>query len=148
MPDPAANFQLMAADLEEVGFTVEATGAPWTPDFLDAAQSGGAPIYLLGWTGDFGDPDNFLGTFFQGPDPAWGFEDQAIFDLLDQAEAETDVDARTALYEDANRQIMDLLPGLPYATTEAALALRPGIEGFTPSPVSNEVFNLLTVSDS
>ncbi len=148
MPDPAANFQLMAADLEEVGFTVEPIGAPWTPDFLDAAQSGGAPIYLLGWTGDFGDPDNFVGTFFQGEKPDWGFDDPELFALLDEAEAETDVDARTALYEEANRQIMDLLPGLPYANTEPAIALRPGIEGFVPSPVSNEEFNLLTVSDS
>jgi len=146
MPDPAANFQLMAADLEAVGFTVEPTGLPWTPDFLDAAQSGGAPMYLLGWTGDFGDPDNFVGTFFQTAKPEWGFDNPELFALLDEAEAETDVDARTALYEEANRLIMDDLPGLPYASTEPALAFRPGVEGFEPSPVQNESFNLITVA--
>ena len=146
MPDPAANFQLMAADLEAVGFTVEPTGVPWNPDFLDAALSGGAPMYLLGWTGDFGDPDNFVGTFFQAQSPEWGFDNPEVRDLLDQAEAETDLDARIELYEEANRQIMDVLPGLPYASTEPALAFRPGIEGFEPSPVQNENFNLVTVT--
>ena len=145
MPDPAANFQLMAADLEAVGFTVEPVGVPWNPDFLDSALSGGAPMYLLGWTGDFGDPDNFVGTFFQTQKPEWGFDNPELFALLDEAEAETDVDARTALYEQANVLIMDELPGLPYASTEPALAFRPGVEGFEPSPVQNESFNLITV---
>jgi peptide/nickel transport system substrate-binding protein len=148
MPDPAANFQLMAADLEAVGFTVEPVGVPWNPDFLDAALSGGAPMYLLGWTGDFGDPDNFVGTFFQAESSEWGYDNPEVRDLLDQAEAETDEDARTELYQEANRLIMDDLPGLPYASTEPALAFRPGVEGFVPSPVQNESFNLVTVEDA
>ena len=43
---------------------------------------------------------------------------------------------------------MEVLPGLPYASTEPALAFRPGIEGFEPSPVQNEGFNLVTVTES
>jgi peptide/nickel transport system substrate-binding protein len=148
MPDPSANFQLMAADLEAVGFTVNPTGVPWNPDFLDAALSGGAPMYLLGWTGDFGDPDNFIGTFFQAQSPEWGYDNPEVRDLLDQAEAETDQDARVELYQEANRLIMEDLPGLPYASTEPALAFRPGVEGFEPSPVQNENFNLVTVAEA
>ncbi|MFC5379657.1 ABC transporter substrate-binding protein [Aquipuribacter nitratireducens] len=145
MPDPTANFQLIAEDLEAVGFTVNPIGAPWNPDFLDAALSGGAPMYLLGWTGDFGDPDNFVGTFFQAESPEWGYDNPELRDLLNQAEAETDEDARAELYQEANRIIMDDLPGLPYASTEPALAFRPGVEGFVPSPVQNEDFAVVSV---
>ena len=31
-----------------------------------------ATLHLLGWTGDYGDADNFIGTFFQTPQKAWG----------------------------------------------------------------------------
>ncbi len=146
MPNPSANYQLMQADLEAAGFTVTTKQAPWNPDYLDQVDAGNAQAYLLGWTGDFGDPDNFIGTFFQQRGPQWGFDDPEIFGLLNDAEAETDLDARTALYEEANRKIMTLLPGLPYAHTEPALAFRQGVEGFVPSPVTNEDFNVVTAT--
>ncbi len=147
MPDPAANFQLIQADLEEVGFTVEARQAPWTPDYLDTTLSGGAGMYLLGWTGDFGDPDNFIGTFFQNQSPEWGFDEPGLRELLDEAEIETDPATRSELYEEANRQIMALLPGLPYVHTEPALAFAPTVEGFVPSPVQEESFATVTISE-
>jgi peptide/nickel transport system substrate-binding protein len=145
MPDPAANFQLMQADLEAVGFKVKAKTAPWDPDYLDAVDAGRTMMYLLGWTGDFGDPDNFVGTFFQSKTPAFGFTNKKIFDLLDQAEAETDLATRTDLYVKANNEIMTFLPGLPYVHTEPSLAFKPGITGFIPSPVGNEDFNLVAL---
>ena len=30
------------------------------------------PVFLLGWTGDYGDADNFVGTFFQTPGAQFG----------------------------------------------------------------------------
>ena len=146
MPNPSANYQLMKADLEAAGFTVVTKQAPWSPDYLDQVDAGNAQMYLLGWTGDFGDPDNFIGTFFQAQGPQFGFDNPEIFGLLDQAEAEPDQDKREALYQEANRKIMDFLPGLPYAHTEPALAFRAGVEGFVPSPVTNEDFNTVTLT--
>jgi peptide/nickel transport system substrate-binding protein len=147
MPNPEANFQLMAADLEAAGFTVNVNSAPWSPDYLDATLSGQAGVYLLGWTGDFGDPDNFIGTFFQAQSPEWGFDNPEIRETLDAAEVETDEEARTALYEEANRLIMEELPGLPYVHTQPALAFAPGVENFVPSPVQNEDFGAVTLSE-
>jgi peptide/nickel transport system substrate-binding protein len=146
MPDPAANFQLMKADLEAVGITVVPKTAPWNPDYLDAVDGGSAAIYLLGWTGDFGDPDNFIGTFFQAPLKQWGFDNPELFAALDAAEAEPDQAKRETLYQDINRQIMDFLPGLPYAHTEPTLAFEDNVEGFVPSPVTNEDFSTVSFS--
>lgn len=148
MPDPQANFEAMVADLEESGlFKVEKKAATWSPDYLDNVSAGRYGLYLLGWTGDFGDPDNFIGTFFQSEQKAWGFNNKELFDLLDEAEAETDEDARVALYEDANRLIMDFLPGLPYVHTEPALAFGANVSGYVTSPVSLEPFSLVTVEN-
>jgi peptide/nickel transport system substrate-binding protein len=148
MPTPEANFQLMKADLEAAGFKVTTKSAPWNPDYLNQVDAGKAAVYLLGWTGDFGDPDNFVGTFFQTAQKAWGFTDPALFKLLDEAEAEPDVAKRTTLYQDANKKIMTMLPGLPYAHTQPSLAFKAGISGFVPSPVGNEDFNTVTLPAS
>jgi peptide/nickel transport system substrate-binding protein len=145
MPDPQANFEAMVADLEECCFKVEKKSATWSPDYLDNADNGRYGLYLLGWTGDFGDADNFVGTFFQTEQPAWGFNNPEIFDALDAAETETDPDTREGLYQEANRLIMDFLPGLPYAHTEPGLAFTANVTGYEPSPVSLEPFSLVTV---
>jgi peptide/nickel transport system substrate-binding protein len=145
MPDPKRNFEAFAASLNEAGFKVVPKTAPWSPDYLGNVDEGNTQVYLLGWTGDFGDPDNFVGTFFQSAQPAWGFENQEIFDILTEAETETDPAARTALYEDANRMIMDFLPGVPYVHTSPALAFVAGVEGYVPSPVSLESFAPVTL---
>jgi peptide/nickel transport system substrate-binding protein len=146
MPNPQANWELMAADLEAVGFTIEPHTAPWNPDYLDATQTGGTPMFLLGWNGDFGDPDNFIGTFFQDVNPQFGsFENPEIFAKLDEAEAETDQERRAELYQEANRLIMDFVPGIPYVHSEPAIAFREGVDGFVPDPLSNESFATVTV---
>lgn len=146
MPDPAANFQAFKADLEAAGFTVVTKSAPWNPDYLDASQSGKTQLRLLGWTGDFADPDNFIGTFFRTKQAEWGTLDPAIYSALEAARVETDQAKRTAMYQQINKQIMEFLPGVPYVHTKPLIALAPGVQGYVPSPVNNEDFAKITVS--
>ena len=144
MPDPRRNFAAFRASLERAGFDVEARAAPWRPDYLGAVQTGRAGhLHLLGWTGDYGDPDNFLGTFFQTRTDQFGFNNPALFRLLDRAEQEVNLRRRIALYQQANRMIMRFLPGVPYAHTRPALGFQRRVRGYIPSPVSLEPFRLV-----
>jgi peptide/nickel transport system substrate-binding protein len=145
MPEPEANFQAFKADLEKAGFKITPKSAPWRPDYNQTVQSGGAQMYLLGWTGDFGDPDNFLGTFFQAKSPSWGFDNKDIFAKLDAAEKETDQAKRDKLYQEANDLIMTFLPGVPYVHTKPALAFAKNATGYVPSPVTLEPFSIVSV---
>ena len=148
MPDPKRNFEAFAASLNKSGFKVVPHSAPWSPDYVGRVNDGNAgALNLIGWTGDYGDPDNFVGTFFQAPSSQWGFENQAIFDKLDQAEVETDEAKRTALYQEANREIMKFLPGVPYVHTEPALAFNSNVKGYVPSPVSLEPFSIVEIEN-
>ena len=151
MPDPQANFEAMVADLEECCFEIEQKSATWTPDYLDNVDNGRYGLYLLGWTGDYGDPDNFIGTFFQTPSPPFGTnksdELKPVQDLLDQAEGEPDQERRTELYMEANRMIMELLPGVPYAHNKPAIAFKANVKGYVPSPVDNQYFSTVSVED-
>ena len=148
MPDPKRNFEAFAASLNKSGFQVVPHSAPWSPDYVGQVNDGKAgALNLIGWTGDYGDPDNFVGTFFQQPSTQWGFENQEIFDKLDEAEVETDEAKRTTLYEEANRLIMDFLPGVPYVNTEPALAFDANVKGYVPSPVSLEQFSNVEIEE-
>jgi peptide/nickel transport system substrate-binding protein len=150
MPDPKRNFEAFRASLEESGFQVTPKSAPWTPDYLGQVDAGKTQLYLLGWTGDYGDPDNFIGTFFQDPQPAWGTDkqpDQEIMDLLDAAEQEPDLEARTQQYEEINRRIAEWIPGVPYVHTSPALAFAANVQGYAPSPISLERFAPVSIEE-
>jgi peptide/nickel transport system substrate-binding protein len=141
MPDPKRNFEGFRRSLEQSGFDVTPHTAPWDPDYLGRLDEGNAGhLNLIGWTGDFADADNFIGVFFQSFSPQWGFRNQEIFDILDRAEAEADEAERERLYQEANRMIMEFLPGVPYAHSKPALGFRADVQGYVPSPTTNEEF--------
>jgi peptide/nickel transport system substrate-binding protein len=142
MPDPKRNFEAFAASLEKSGFSVTARSAPWSPDYLGRQQNGTAGhLNLIGWTGDYGDPDNFVGTFFQKPNPQFGFNNPKLHTLLARAEQETNQQRRIKLYQQANKMIMDFLPGIPYAHTRPGLGFDRRVKNYAPSPVSIEPFS-------
>jgi len=146
MPDPKRNFEAFAASLNKSGFKVVPHSAPWSPDYVGRVDEGTAgALNLIGWTGDYGDPDNFIGVFFQRPSSQWGFTNDEISNTLDKAETETDPAKRTELYKEANEEIMRFLPGVPYVHTKPALAFTKNVTGYVPSPVSLEPFSLVSI---
>ena len=72
MPTPEDTFQVIKSQLEAAGIKITPVAAKWSPDYLDMIQTEAGSkkrdIHLLGWTGDYNDPDNFLGVFFGAQD--------------------------------------------------------------------------------
>ena len=96
--------------------------APWNPDYLDAQSTGGTPMFLLGWTGDFGDPDNFIGTFFQTVNPQFGSFENRRSSPSSTRPRRRPTRTGTELYQEANRLIADFVPGVPYVHNQPAVA--------------------------
>jgi peptide/nickel transport system substrate-binding protein len=140
MPAPADIYELLRADLEAVGITVEPKPLTWNPDYQETTRSGGCDVYLLGWTGDFNDAYNFLGTWFDGYTKEWGFQNDEIFDLLSEVRTEPDVATREAMYEEANEAIMEFLPGVPISSSPPSIAFSPDVNLPTVSPLTQENF--------
>ncbi|SFO11178.1 peptide/nickel transport system substrate-binding protein [Geodermatophilus obscurus] len=153
LPDPAALFQVINQNLTDAGFTIEPVALPWNPDYLNAVQAGQADIHLLGWTGDYNDAYNFIGTFFaeasngQASAEFGAFSNPEIFAALAEADAEPDASARTEQYQEANRLIMDYLPGVPISHSPPALVVAENVQGLEPSPLTAEVFSTVSISD-
>jgi peptide/nickel transport system substrate-binding protein len=141
MPNPKLNFEAFSASLEKSGFSVQAHSAPWRPDYVKHVNDGSAgDLNLIGWTGDFGDPDNFVGTFFKTYSPQFGFHNNAIFSILARAAGEANQKKRIALYQKANIMIMKFLPGVPYAHSKPAVGVQKNVQGYVPSPVGTDPF--------
>jgi peptide/nickel transport system substrate-binding protein len=145
MPSPNLNFAAFKASLEKSGFEVNATSMPWRPDYVKNVNQGtGGHLNLIGWTGDYADADNFVGTFFQSANPQFGLtrkgEHQKIALLLDKAEAEINPAKRVKLYKQINRLIAEFVPAVPYAHSRPGVAVERRVTGYKPSPVGTESF--------
>jgi peptide/nickel transport system substrate-binding protein len=147
MPDPQSIFELFQADLTAAGITVNAVSQPWTPDYLSNVQNGQAGLHFLGWTADYPHPYNFLGTWFSRPLPQWGFDNQAIFDGLAEADSEADVATQTAMFEQLNAEIMEFLPGVPISHTPVAMVFAANVTGVSANPLLDERFNTAEINE-
>jgi peptide/nickel transport system substrate-binding protein len=134
LPDPLGIFQAYKADLEAVGFTVVGHPAPWMPDYVRAVTTGGASMYFSSRYGDI-DPDYFLGPPFRRASPAWGFDAPELFALVSSARYEPDHAKRVAAYQQANRMLMELLPGVPLVHVRPQVVMAAGVHGYRPDPV-------------
>jgi peptide/nickel transport system substrate-binding protein len=150
MPNPTNIFTSLAENLRAVGITVNPVAQPWNGGYLDSVQVAGShDLHLLGWTGDYNDAGNFLGSFFGTPGPEFGLtlpDDQAIIQGIAGADATVDPAAHAAAYEQVNRLIMEQLPGVPLSSSPPALVVREGVEGLIPSPLTDERFLTVSVS--
>ncbi|WP_017556856.1 ABC transporter substrate-binding protein [Nocardiopsis baichengensis] len=140
MPAPKDIFDIIQSDLKDVGLTIEADSKPWD-EYIPHTDSGNCSLYLLGWTGDFNEAYNFLGTWFGGYDSAWGFRDDEVFSVMEEVASEPDPDKRTELYQEANEVIMDYLPGLPISHSPPSIVFSPDVEPPPVSPLTQEQFD-------
>ncbi|MFX0538317.1 ABC transporter substrate-binding protein [Ornithinimicrobium sp. Y1847] len=152
MPDPASIFDAIRSDWEAVGITVTPKPMPWTGGYLDGTEQGQAPAYLLGWTGDYSSPDNFIGTFFTQQDNAfdtgnYDFADELTADLT-EADSEPDADKREEMYKEINKRLAeDWLPGLPISHSPPAIVVAPNVQGLITSPLAAEDFSTVTIDE-
>ncbi|MFD4689457.1 ABC transporter substrate-binding protein [Streptomyces sp. NPDC058463] len=140
MPAPQDIFELIKADLEKAGVTVTPKPMKWAPDYLDATEQGSCDLHMLGWTGDFNDGFNFIGTWFAGYDKQWGFKDKALFEAVNAGSKEGDPTARTEAYKKANEAIMEYLPGVPLSSSPPAIAFAKNVNPPKVSPLTQENF--------
>ena len=143
--------ELMQADLAKIGVTAEIVSYEWA-EYLklsSAKDRDGAAI--LGWTGDNGDPDNFLDTLL-GCDAVGGNNraqwcNKEFDDLMTKAKETSDVAERTKLYEEA--QVI-FKREAPWNTLDHSLAVVPmskKVSGFVQSPLGDFVFDGVDIAE-
>ena len=147
-PEPKGIAEAFAADLAKVGIKAELKTEDWGQYLKD--RKGKFKTWMLGWTGDNGDPDNFLYVFFgrlhsetSPNENSWDNKD--VRDMLLKAQSNTDKAAREKIYQDVAKIINDEMPRLPVAHTTPPLLFRDGVDGYVAHPTGTEFYVGVTV---
>ena len=141
-PNPKPIAEAFAAELSQIGITVNLQTKDWGAYLEDRNTEPGFQSFMLGWTGDYGDPDNFLYAHF-GPGATQdigNYQNPEIFDMLNKARSATEKGEREAIYQDVDRILFEEALRIPIVHSQPLLAKRNNIEGWSPSPFSNEPF--------
>ncbi|GAA1200674.1 ABC transporter substrate-binding protein [Prauserella alba] len=141
MPDPVDIAGAVSDNLDAVGIDVKMRQRPWNGGFKDDIQKHGKhDIHLLGWTGDYGDAGNFVGTFFGREKAEFGFNEPKIFKALADADAKVDDEEQKKAYEDAAVKISEYVPAVPLTSSPPAIVVGGDVQGLVPSPLTDERF--------
>jgi ABC-type transport system substrate-binding protein len=127
----------MQADLAKVGLTAEIKSFEWG-EYRKRMQNGEHQMGMLGWTGDNGDPDNFLYEIFSSDNIPVGdtsrYKNPDVDTALRQAQKEVNHDKRVALYQQAQKTIMDDAPWVFINSLEQVRAASKRVQGYVLNP--------------
>lgn len=150
-PNPKEIAEAMAADLAKVGITVKLQTIDWSV-YLDKRKNGQLPLYMLGWTGDNGDPDNFVCYFFcmdakDTPIMREGFvADKEVSDLLKKGASTIKQADRAPMYQKAEQLIHDKVLRVFIGNNQPPLAFSKKVSGYIPNPTGTEFFNTVSIA--
>ena len=143
-PNARRMAELIQADWAKVGVEAEIVSFEWG-EYLKRSKLGEHDTVLLGWTGDNGDPDNFLYVLL-GCEAAKDSANRARWchkpfdDLLIQAKRVSNVAQRTDLYEQAQVMFKEEAPWVTIAHSIVFMPVRPEVVDYKIDPFGGHVF--------
>jgi dipeptide transport system substrate-binding protein len=136
--------EMMQTDLAKIGIKVKLVSYDW-PTYLEKSKNGEHQMLQLGWTGDNGDPDNFLHVLLgcagikAGSNVArWCYK--PFDDLVLQAKQITDTKKRTQLYQKAQSLFKEQAPWATLAHARVYRAMAANVTGYKLHPFGTENF--------
>lgn len=143
-PAPKQIAEAFAADLAKVGIKTELKTEDWT-QYLADRKEGKFPMWMLGWTGDTGDADNFYFEFFGKLNKENSWDNPDVRDKLAKAQQIVDQNERQKLYKEVAVAVNKDVPRIPIANTTPPLFFRKSVDGYVANPTSSEFFNTVTI---
>ncbi len=143
-PNARRMAEVIQADFAAVGVTVEIVSYEWGEYLKRSKDKNRDGAVLLGWTGDNGDPDNFLAVLLGcdavgGANRAqWCYE--PFEDLIQKAKMVADPAERTKLYEKAQVVFKEQAPWATIAHSVVFKPVRKEVVDFKIDPFGGHIF--------
>jgi dipeptide transport system substrate-binding protein len=143
--------ELMQADLQKVGVSAEIVSYEWG-EYLEKSKAkdrDGAA--MLGWTGDNGDPDNFLDTLL-GCEAVGGNNraqwcDEEFDALVKKAKVTSDQAERAKLYEEAQVVFKEKAPWLTIDHSTVFMPMQKSVKNFYQDPLGYHRFDDVDIAE-
>lgn len=148
MPDGVKIAEAIQQDLKKIGVEAEIVTMEWAT-YLEKTKAGEQEMFMLGWTGDNGDPDNFLATLLDknniGGNNRTRYASEETHKLLIAAQSATTKEEREKLYQQAQEIIFKDVPMVPLAHSTPALAAKKNVINYKPHPKGSESFEKVDI---
>lgn len=132
--------QALQSDLKKIGVNITIQQLEWGAFLAKVRAQDFSDMALAGWSGDNGDPDNFIDALWGSDQIPSGneahYSNKELDNIISQALATTDHDQRVTLYEQAQKILMDDAPWiyLNYATQIRATSTK--VQGMVLNPTA------------
>ncbi len=142
-PNARRMAELIQADFAKVGVDAKIVTYEWG-EYLKRSRKGEHQTVLLGWTGDNGDPDNFMYVLLScaaadGANRArWCHK--PFDDLLKKAKQTTDAAARTKYYEEAQMIFKEEAPWFTVAHSVVFMPMSKKVSNYKIDPFGGHPF--------
>lgn len=153
MPNARRTAELIQSDFDKVGVKVEIVSYEWGEYLKKSMEEGRDGAVILGWTGDNGDPDNFLSVLLSCASAQPGGANRAFWcneefsDLLAKAKATSDMAERTKLYEQAQVIFKDQAPWATLDHSTVFMPMSSKVKGYVMSALGDHTFDGVELAD-
>ncbi|HCK5047712.1 TPA: ABC transporter substrate-binding protein [Pseudomonas aeruginosa] len=142
-PNAKLMAEMLQNDWAKIGIKAKIVTYEWG-EYIKRAKGGEHDAMLFGWTGDNGDPDNWLATLY-GCDSINGNNvskwcDAAYDKLVKAAKQVSDQDKRSELYKQAQHILKEQVPITPIAHSTVYQPMNKSVHDFKISPFSRNAF--------
>ncbi|CAM3701496.1 dipeptide transport system substrate-binding protein [Ectopseudomonas alcaliphila] len=142
-PNARLMAEMLQNDWAKIGIKARIVSYEWG-EYIKRAHAGEHDAMLIGWTGDNGDPDNWLGTLY-GCASVDGNNfskwcDAEYDKLVVAAKRVTEQEQRSELYRQAQVVLKREVPITPIAHSTVYQPMRSSVKGFQISPFGRNSF--------
>lgn len=153
MPNARRTAEMIQEDFAKVGVTVEIVSYEWGEYLKKSTEVNRDGAVILGWTGDNGDPDNFMGVLLSCAATGEGganraqWCDEGFSDLISKAKQTSDMAERTKLYEEAQVIFKEQAPWATIGHSTQYVPMAANVTGFVQSPLGDFTFDTVDITE-
>lgn len=148
LSSPEKVYAELSRQLTAAGFTIKPMPTEWSDGYLETVRNDDdRAFHLLGWSGSYQDPDNFVGALLGSYNEEFAYRDNQLFSKVRRAVTLPDGEERTEAYRDISESVAKDVPAVPLAFPISAAVVSPRVLSYPVSPVMHEVFNDIDLAD-